>query len=106
MPEDFKFNIDELVDKKNIAAAIKEKLQVEISNTIGWQVQDLVKKHALEVLNEDIKSIIEEQKDQILQGIKEGLPGIAKALSEQMVANAVKNLNGYGGREIFKKLFD
>lgn len=106
MSEDFKFKPEELVDAESIKRILKEKLEADIANTIQWKVQDIVKAHAIEILTPELKLIVEAQKEQILQGVRDGLPGIAKAIAESMVAKSIKNLAGYGSGDIFKKLFD
>ena len=106
MTEEFNFKPEDLIDKDAIARSIKQKLEEEIVNQVSWKVQDIVKDHALEILNEEIKVIIEAQKQEILQGVKDGLPGVSKALSQALVARAIQNMNGYGGREIMKKIFE
>lgn len=101
----FDFNIDELVNKESISKAIQERLQEDIAQNICWKVQDIVKEQVLAIIEPDIKELIESEKQAILEGVKESLPEIAKAVSAALVASATKNLNGYGGTDIMKKLF-
>ena len=101
---EFNFTADDLIDKEAIASLVKAKTEESIASSIIYQVSDMVKTHAVAALNESIKEIVEAQKAQILAGVKDGLPGLAKAISEAIMVNAVKNLNGYQGQDILKKL--
>lgn len=105
MTEDFTFKQADLINPKEIADMIKQKLHVEILNTVTWQVRDIAKDKALELLAPEIGLIIEEGKQEILQGVRDGMADVAKALATQMLSNAVKNLDGYNGKDIMKKLF-
>lgn len=105
MEEKFNFKVEDLVDAKSIAKSLSQKLNDEISNSITWKVQDIAKQKVLEAIEPEIALIIEDSKETILQGIRESMPDVAKALATQMMENATKNLNGYYGKDILKKLF-
>lgn len=100
----FNFTAEDLIDKEAIARLVKAKTEESITSSIIYQVSDMVRTHAVAALNESIKEIVEAQKAQILAGVVEGLPGIAKAISEALLANAIENLNGWQGKDILKKL--
>lgn len=100
----FNFTAEDLIDKEAIARLVKAKTEESITGSIIYQVSDMVKTHAVAALDESIKEIVEAQKAQILAGVVECLPGIAKAISEALLANAIENLNGWQGKDILKKL--
>lgn len=105
MSDNFNFKIEDLVNAKAIAADLQKEITAKISNSICWQAEEMVKKEVLELLKPEIASIVADARNEILNGIRDGLPAVAKLLAEKMLVDATKNLNGYNGTEIMRKIF-
>lgn len=95
--------------KKEIEAALIEKVKTEIINSYYWTVSEKVGKITAEFIEndmkDDIKQLLDEAKPLILEQIKNGIIEVAGKLSVVMVEKAAKNLQGYNKDSIVKSLF-
>jgi len=107
MTEETMLNIkvDDLIDTAHISARIKADLNDRVADSVKWNMSHIVEKHCKDILDEEIKKIVEAQKDTILKGVVDSLPLVAKAISEAMAQQAAKNLTGYNAQTIISSIF-
>ena len=91
---------------------IKESIEATVVNAvidrINWKISDamdeLVKEFIEIEIVPEIKIILAANKNQIIEGLSSATIDISKAMFDKMVENATKNLIGYKGDDIMKKL--
>ena len=102
--------IKEIIDKSS--QNIKESIEKTVVNTVidrlNWKISDamdeLVKEFIETEIAPEIKTILAANKDQIINGLSLATIDVSKAMFDKMVENATKNLIGYKGDDIIKKL--
>ena len=91
---------------------IKESIESTVVNAvidrINWKISDsmdeLVKEFIETEIVPEIKIILAANKNQIIEGLSSATIDISKVMFDKMVENATKNLIGYKGDDIMKKL--
>lgn len=92
--------------KKAAADAILEKIKQDIS----WRMPDVVQTAVNEFMEDEIVpavvKVLKSEKIGIIASAAKAASEIGDHLSKTMIENAVKNVEGYRGGDIIKKLFE
>lgn len=105
-------------EMKDIFEANKERMKKaaldavihKIGEDMKYHMPDAIRKAISEFMETEVApsvtSALQSQKGEILKSVQVAAAEIGAALSAQMIENATKQLTGYRGGEILKKLVD
>lgn len=93
---------------------IKDKIETTITNTLvnrlNWNMSESINKLVDEFFKEEIephiKQTLVKNKNAIINEMSKGTIDISQLLVSSLVERATKNLTGYNGNDIIKKLFN
>ena len=110
---DYKKEIENILEesREDIRESVKEKIKEKIVNNLSWSLDNEIKNTIENVveteLSDEIKKIVVESKQEIINGIKPALlqigAGISKELEKKVTENLMKSWNV---DKIVKGLFD
>ena len=110
---DYKEEIERILEesREDIKTSVKEKIKEKIIDNLSWSLDDEIKKSIKEVVEaemaDEIKKVVIESKQEILNGIKPALAQIGANIAIELEKKAKENLmNSWTSREIAKQLFD
>lgn len=108
---DYKKEIEEILKesreeiKIKTKEAIKEKIVDNLNWKLGNEIGDIVERVIKEDLEEEIKLVVNEYKQEILDGIKPAFANIGAEMAKTMEIKAIENLqNSWNSKEIIEKL--
>ena len=99
-----KVNSDRI--KKAAADAVVEKVKEDLKYNMPDVLHNAVRTFMEEEIAPSVTQALQSQKGAILGSVNEAAGQIGQAVADQLVANASKQLTGYSGGEILKKLVD
>lgn len=109
----YKKEIEEILKnyKEEIRKDVKEKIKEKIVDNLSWSLDDEIKEAIKEVveteLTEEVKKVVIESKQAILDGIKPAFANIGAEIAKRMEEKAIENLkSAWKSEDIYKKLFD
>lgn len=110
---DYKEEIERILEesREDIKTSVKEKIKEKIIDNLSWSLDDEIKKSIKEVVEaemaDEIKKVVIESKQEILNGIKPALAQIGANIAIELEKKAKENLmNSWTSREIAKQLFE
>lgn len=97
--------------KEEIRDSVREKIKEKIVNNLSWSLDDEIKGTISDVvekeLSDEIRKIVIESKQEILNGIKPALAQIGADIAKELEKKAKENLmNSWTSRDIAKNLFE
>jgi len=106
-PEELTIALDNA--KADIVKKAVENISSSMATSLHWQIQQelsgVVNAAVTTELKDDIEALLKENRALILESLKNSIAEVSAELGKTLVAQAAKNLTGYNGTEIIKKLF-
>ncbi len=97
-------------NKERMKQAALDAVVDKITEDMKYHMPDAIRKAIAEFMEKEVApsvtKALQSQKGEILKSVQVAAAEIGAALSAQMVSNATKQLTGYRGGEILKKLVD
>lgn len=97
--------------QEEIRQSVKEKIKEKIVDNLSWDLDDEIKSQIKDVveteLSEEVRKIVIESKQEILNGLKPAFANIGAIIAKEFEKKATENLQkSWKTDAIFKGLFD
>lgn len=92
--------------KKAAADALRERIVSQLTWSLGDTITPLVKKFFTDELEADVSQALMESKPVIMEQLRSSIAACAAEIGVKMQETLTKNLTGYRGGDIIKKMFE